>query len=280
MEARARELSIRRRATAYATVAPADSFFCGVTAAVLWELPLPLRVLRRSGRANASEDRPIDVAVHTPQRAARAAGVRGRELAPELVSLRTVGGLRVMSPATTWAYLAADLTVDELVIVGDAIVRIPREHGMLRGTPTDALGTIGQLESAMDAGRRRGIAKLREALPQIRVGSASPPETLIRLACVRAGLPEPVLDIDVFDAHGRGVGFTELGYPEHRILIEYEGDHHRLDREQWDRDIAKHAACVALGWTVIRLTARHVYPTTDAAVSRIRDALVRAGWGA
>lgn len=122
------------------------------------------------------------------------------------------------------------------------------------------------------------MAKLREALPQIRVGSASPPETELRLAVLRAGLPEPALDVDVLDEHGSVIGYTELAYPRWMILIEFEGDHHRTSRAQWDRDIEKHARCVALGWTVLRHTARHVRPTPIAAVTGIRDALLRAGW--
>ena len=122
------------------------------------------------------------------------------------------------------------------------------------------------------------MSKLRQAIPHIRVGSASPPETELRLALLRAGLPAPALDIDILDEHGSLIGYTELAYPHWMILIEFEGDHHRTSRTQWDRDIEKHAQCVALGWTVLRYTGRHVRPTAAPAVTGIRNALVRAGW--
>lgn len=275
-EARLLRAELLRNARAYATVASPHAFLWGPSAATEWTLPLPLRTLRRidePGRA-----RMLDVAVAAPHRAPRAAGVAGRQFAPRLISVTTHDGLRVTSPATTWAQLAPELSVDELIVLGDAIVAIPRVRGTIRGAPGSGLATIAQLETALKAGRRRGAAKLRDALPQIRVGSASPPETLLRLALVRTGLPEPVLDYDVLTPDGRAIGYTELAYPAHGILIEYEGDHHRVDRAQWNRDIEKHAACVALGWDVLRLTSEHVYPRTDAAVRRIRDALARAGW--
>ncbi len=223
-------------------------------------------------------DRSLDVAVSLPQRGPRIAGIRTHRLAPKLVHVRTRDGLRVASPATTWAQLAEVLTVDELIVAGDAIVHEPRLRGGMRGEPGTGLATLAQLRAATEAGRRIGVAKLREAVPQITIGSASPPETALRLALLRAGLPAPSLDIDILGDHGELIGYTELGYPRWRILIEFEGDHHRISRTQWDRDIEKHARCVALGWTVLRYTARHLYPTPDPAVDGIRSALVRAGW--
>lgn len=287
---------ILRRARAYATIAPPHALFTRVTAAIAWGLPLPLRVLRRfaamrspatdpEGRrtprpdaTTAREPRELDVGVPVPHRASKASGIRGHQLKIAPGDVRSANGLTVTSPAMTWALLAPELSVDELIELGDAIVRIPRAMGMRRGDPASALASIADLEATTAGGRRHGATKLREALPQIRVGSASPPETRVRLACVRAGLPEPALDVDVFDAEGHAIGYTELAYIDERILIEYEGDHHRTDRAQWYRDIEKHAAAVAAGWNVIRLTAKDAYPSTDPAVAKIRAALLREGW--
>ncbi|MCC2031406.1 hypothetical protein [Microbacterium allomyrinae] len=282
-EARERRSDIARRARAYASKATSHAFFIGVTAAVLWRLPLPLRVLRparaREGeRADAAASRDIDVAVHAPHRAPRGRSVHGRRLSSAAAPVRESDGLRLSSPAAVWAELATVLSIDELIALGDAVVHVPRVRGMTRGAPDSGLGTAKQLEASMNTGRRPGVAKLRAALPQIRVGVASPAETEVRLAVLRAGLPEPELDYDVYDADGRPIGYTELAYPRWRILIEREGDHHRTDRRQWYRDIEKHAACAAAGWTVIRLTSRHMHPTSASAVTLIRDALVRAGW--
>lgn len=272
-------------AHAYGTVMSEEAFFCHVTAAAIWGLPLPVRALRpESPRGSGSSptgtrgERSIDVGVRLPERGPRVSGVRTHRLAAELLSVREVGGLRVTSPATTWAQLAQELTVDELIIVGDAIVHQPRGRNAVKGAHGSGLATLDQLAAAATAGRRTGVAKLRQALPHIRIGSMSPPETHLRLAAARGGLPEPLLDFDVLDQWGTLIGFTELAYPQWMILIEFEGDHHRVSRAQWDRDIEKYARCVELGWNVLRFTGRHVYPTPEPAVARIRAALVRAGW--
>lgn len=282
VEAAALRAEITRRARAYATIASVYAFFSHVTAAVLWGLPLPIRVLRSArGTDGSSRVRDLDVSVVAPHRAPRMPGVRGRQLSPALTAVRTHNGLRLSSPAATWAALASELTIDELVELGDAIVHIPRvpmNGQMVRGVERSGLATVAQLTAALGAGRRIGIAKLREALPLIRVGSASPPETRLRLACMRRGLPEPELDYDVIGPDGGMIGYTELAHERFSILIEYEGDHHRTDREQWNRDIEKHAACVAAGWTVLRLTSGHMRQDAEPAVGRIREALLRAGW--
>lgn len=275
-EARRLCVEIVRHARGFATTARDDWFFSHVTAAVVWGLPLPIRLLRSV--LGGDTPRGIDVAAPTPRRAPRAAGVRGHALLPTLTAVVSHAGLRVASPATTWAQLAPLLSVDELIEVGDAIVRIPRRRGMQRGEPRDALASPTQLAACLHAGRREGAARLRAALPQIRVGSASVGETRVRLACARAGLPEPALDHDVFARDGRPIGFTELAYPQWWLLIEYEGDHHRTDRAQWDRDIEKHAECAEAGWDTTRLTARHLRNGGAPAVRRIREALIRAGW--
>ena len=279
------------RAAAYARFAPSHFFYSHVLAGVIWGVPLPLRVLMRDSRPwhvartirsfdadhilrNVSD---LDVSTLSPHRAPRGTGVRGRQLAPAVTSLRIHGGLRVVSPATMWAQLGSVLSVDELIAIGDAVVHEPR-NGVIRGPSDSGLGTLAQLDAAMNVGRRPGASRLREARTQIRVGSASDGETDLRLAVVRAGLPEPTLDIDVTDANGRVIGFTELAYPAFRLLLEYEGDHHRTDRAQWNRDIEKRAQCAAAGWTVVQITAQQLYPRPDAAVRNVRDALLRAGW--
>ncbi|MFT3798692.1 hypothetical protein [Microbacterium sp.] len=270
-EARILRAEIQLLARALSTVWGDGWFLSHTTAAVLWELPLPIRLLRRCVEN-------LDVAVRGARRAPRGRGIRGHQLAPELVNVRGRDGLAMASPASVWAQLAPDLSIGELIELGDAIVYIPRRRGMERGDEGDALGTIDQLTAAMDAGRRTGAARLRAALPHICVGAASPGETRIRLGVLAAGLPRPELDYDVVARDGSGIGFTELAHPKFRLLHEYEGDQHRLDRRQWNRDIEKHAACVAEGWDVTRLTAAHAYPTTAPAVAKIRGALVRAGW--
>lgn len=260
---RAQQAAVEQAVRAYLLVMPAHAFICGRTAAILWGAPLA-----------AGPD--IDVGVLAPARAIRRAGVRGRKLAPHLVGV-VDGGCRISSPASTWAMLGAELGIRDLVRVGDAFVRVPRDaSGMPR--PADRLATIDQLGGAASAGRRVGAAKLARALQLIRVGAMSPLETDMRLELREARLPEPVLDVEIRGERGALLGIADAAYLDERVLIEVEGDHHRTDRAQWNRDIEKHRAYVAAGWDVVRLTGWHIRSDRPRAPALVRDALVRRGW--
>ena len=60
----------------------------------------------------------------------------------------------------------------------------------------------------------------------------------MRLTVIDAGLPQPEVNYDVIEA-GRWLGQVDLAYPELRIAIEYEGEHHLTDPLQWAEDIAR-----------------------------------------
>lgn len=257
---RAVEREVLHLARAYRLIMPPHAFFAGRTAAVLYGAPV----------AHGSD---LDVAVHSPARAVRRRGIHGVKVAPHLASVREHRGLRVSSPASTWAMLGTTVTARELVIVGDALVRVPRDD---RGMPTVALTTIEELARAVSAGPRPGVARLRGVLDQIRVGSSSPLETEYRLDAAARGLPEAELDVEIMGPDGRRAGITEVVYRRYRVLVEVEGDHHRTSRAQWNRDIEKYAAYAAAGWEVVRLTGLHVRSGRAPAI--VAGALRRHGW--
>jgi hypothetical protein len=209
-------------------------FFSHVTAAIMWGIPLPYAAVR---------DTRVHVSVMAPHRASKRAAVAAHQARPRLVTVRRhpETGLRVSSPASTWAGLATVRRHPyDLVAVADAIVHVPRMPGGFAspaGEREEPLATIDDLVACVGAGRRAGIGALRAVLPLVRTGAASRPETWTRLTIVDGGLPEPVLDYDVFDEHGSFVACVDLAYPQLRIAIEYDGGQHRTDARQWARDI-------------------------------------------
>src|SRR5690606_17891800 len=120
---RATQSRVRRDARAYAVVMPDHAFFSGRTAAILQALP-------------AAPGPGLDVAVIAPARAPRVRDVRARTLSAGYARVRTKDGLRVASPASAWAMLGTELSERELVRLGDAILRIPRDE---RGRPRPEL---------------------------------------------------------------------------------------------------------------------------------------------
>jgi len=264
----ARDRAVRdavvRDARAYLQVMADHAFFSGRTAAVIHGLPV----------THGAE---LEVAVFAPRRAPRRAGIRGRKVAPDFAHVVTVDGMRVADPASCWAMLGSTLGERDLIRLGDAIVRIPRGPGG-RPQPERQLATLAELRVAASVPGRPGRARLLRALARIRVGSMSPLETDARLEEVDAGLPEPELDVEIRDRSGHLVGIADQCFAEYHVLVEVEGDHHRTDRAQWQRDIEKVAAYTGEGYETVRLVAAQVRTHPGRGVALIRDALMRGGW--
>ncbi len=258
---RAREAVIER-ALHYAVIMHPHQFFSHATAAILWDLWLPFSLVR--------DQAVLDVGVCAPMRHPRRVGVAGHQTPRRFVEVVThpVLGVRIASPATTWAQLGAVLhDLYDLVAAGDSAVREP----MFEGDPP-ALATLTQLTRAVRVGRRAGIGALRLALPRVRTRSASRPETRCRLLLADAGMPEPHANWNVADEHGRFVACVDLAYPELKIAIEYEGQHHRENSAQWTKDIGRYERLAAHGWIVIRVTKDALFSDPQSIVHRVRGA--------
>ncbi len=67
-----------------------------------------------------------------------------------------------------------------------------------------------------------------------------------------------------------------MGWPELMVAVEYDGDHHRKDRTQFVKDIARLRMLEALGWRVIRVIAED---SPHDWLARVADALHAAGCG-
>lgn len=214
-------------------------------------------------------ERSLDIGVLAPSRAARGRGVLGHTITPGLGTVRTdpASGLRLTSPATTWAMMGALLDRDDLVAVGDAFVRVA-----MRSDDPPALATVAELAAALQAGRRHGADALREALPLIRTRSRSRQETRLRLRLVGTGFPEPELNWP-FVQGGLIVALLDLAYPEWMLALEYEGEHHLTDPEQWAADIRRHDMLVDAGWRVIRVTKTDLATGWRALAARVSAAI-------
>lgn len=255
--------AIRENAACFATRMADHEFFSHVTSAALWELPLPPRAVRQTS---------VDVGVLAPRRPPRGRGVDGHQLRPSLVKVveHPDCRLRLLDAASTWASLAASLHPYDLVALGDAIVRDWRLP-----VGCSPLATVAELEALVCAGRRVGVGALRAALPRIRTRSASRTETWLRLTLVDGALPEPELNAPVQLGVHREVAL-DLAYRRERVGIEYEGDHHRVDADQWHADLERYELLADAGWRIIRVTRHDLFATTRALIARVRAALAAA----
>ncbi|MDP9998191.1 MULTISPECIES: endonuclease domain-containing protein [Pseudarthrobacter] len=198
-------------------------------------------------------------------------GHRGQFFADEIV---THNGLLITSRTRTWLDCSRKMSIEELTVVADHLLRIPRPDFEGRAEP---YATIEDLADMLDRHKGTpGIRKARLALEQARVGADSAPETRLRLALEYAGLPEPELNVPM--ELGAGVvRQPDLAYPEHRVAVEYEGEGHS-EAAQIVRDIAREEDFARAGWLPVRISKRHMKNEAQAAVAKIRTALLSRGW--
>lgn len=102
---------------------------------------------------------------------------------------------------------------------------------------------------------RRGIRQARNVLKYVDPGAESPRETWLRLLLIRGGLPAPATQIPIRNEYGVVVASVDMGWEELKIGAEYDGDHHRMDPRQFNKDIHRAEILNELGWIHIRVTA-------------------------
>lgn len=124
----------------------------------------------------------------------------------------------------------------------------------------DALGNAAAFsaeaveELAVSHRGARGLRQLRTALALHDGGAQSPRETWLRLLLIDAGFPKPRTQIPV-SVGGRVKYYLDMGWEDLKIAVEYDGDHHRTDRAQFNRDILRLEDLADLGWIIIRIAA-------------------------
>ena len=179
--------------------------------------------------------------------------------------------MRLSTRARTWLDLARTMPLNDLVCMGDQLIRIPRPKLEGRHAP---YATLDSLRTMLRRHRNlQGLVRARQALELMRVGADSGPETLMRLAMLDAGLPEPELQIALWDRPG--APSSDAGYRDRRIALQYDGAHH-LDEVQRHKDRWRDNAFAAAGWTVLVFTQDDCSDGFGRAVLRIKEALQHA----
>lgn len=249
----------------YVWSATADSPLLRLDAALLLAPPGAAASHRSAAAVLALPVPPSPLAsltVPSGSRRPRMEGLRVHQVR-DLPAPRMVSGRPVVEPTMAFLQLAEPSTglggVD-LVTAGDALVR----HWC----------GLEELQAAAHVRSNRG-RRARAALAYVRCDVDSAPETRLRLLLVLAGLPEPKVGHVVRDSAGGWIARPDLSYPDQRIAIEYEGEHHLIDARQWSQDIARQENMEELGWLVLRITARDLFVRPAVTVTRVLAALRR-----
>ena len=101
----------------------------------------------------------------------------------------------------------------------------------------------------------RGLRRLETTLELVNPGAQSPRESYLRLLLINAGLPQPQTQIPVLGLDGGAFAYLDMGWPDLMVAVEYDGDHHRVDRFQYVKDIRRLEALERMGWLVVRVVA-------------------------
>jgi hypothetical protein len=238
------ELDHRLRCRGVALLLPRGAAVGGHSAAAWHGAPFagphdPVTVLRPS---DAEWKGPRGVRVHRTQ------------LRPDEVMV--VDGVPITSGRRTAWDVAALEPLGTAVAALDAMVRARSV-------------TLTELTEMADRGAGRwGVTKVRRAVPLVDPRAESAPESRVRVALVLAGFcPVPQFEVVV----GGRCRRLDLGWPEAKLALEYEGAHH-FEGPQIVLDDERYAGLVAAGWRIIRVSASDLRDL-DGVVARVRAAL-------
>ena len=158
---------------------------------------------------------------------------------------------------------------DEVLILHGRAVTTPERTAFDVGRRGSITSTVARLDAlanatgfkvddvARIASRHRGARGLRHletVLELVDGGAQSPKESQVRLWLIEAGFPRPQTQIPVFGPDGVPFAFLDLGWEEWMLGVEYEGEHHRINRFQFASDIHRLDKVEQL-WRVVRVTA-------------------------
>jgi hypothetical protein len=168
-------------------------------------------------------------------------------------------GIRVSSVTAMFRELSTQLTLVDLVVVGDHLVR------------------KGLVSPALLVKACRGSSRAAAAAAYVREGVDSPMETRLRMLIVLAGLPEPRVNLTIRDVDGEPIRRYDLSWPQVKVIVEYDGRHHIEREDQWESDLERREAIDDDEWRLLVVVARGVYSEPDRTVARIFRVLRKRG---
>lgn len=132
-----------------------------------------------------------------------------------------------VTPASAFIGVAATARLIDLIGIGDWLLH------------RQVMSTLELREIAHAHRWRPGAHQALAVASHLNARAASVPESETRAVVTFAGLPEPEVNVPIFDTPGSPI--TDLYFRKWRVALEYEGGHHLLDRHQIKRDAWRYA---------------------------------------
>src|SRR5450759_379009 len=115
---------------------------------------------------------------------------------------------------------------------------------------------------------RAGARRLR-FLAALAVPAESPMETRLRWLLFLRGLPRPDLQTNLYDSENRFAGRADLYYPAARLVLEYDGAHHR---DRLVEDNRRQNRLLNAGFGLLRFTAADIHNQPQVVEAQVQSA--------
>lgn len=175
--------------------------------------------------------------------------------------------VRAIHPFHVWAQMTTHLSFESLITLGDSIITsLAEDSNSASGSGNvdgNAPAEITRRNLASFIGEMPAFSGKRDCIAAAALTAAnvdSPMETKCRLAILAHGLPPCETGYIV-----PGMAFRsgapirlDMAWPQWKIAIEYDGDHHRTDKRQWRWDQEKRERLRSRGWIVAIATAANL----------------------
>lgn len=192
-------------------------------------------------------------------------GIKVRTYALSADDVCWVDDIRLTTPQRTAFDVGRLYMFDKSVPVLDALVRA-----------TD-IKVADVVALADDRPGVKGRRRLRAVLELVDGGAESPQESRLRLMLVRGGLPMPQTQIVFSDDLGNARIRVDMGWPEWKVGVEYDGEQHWTDARQRSWDIERLVIAESEGWIIVRVSAE-MMSRPSVVVERVATKLRQAGW--
>lgn len=214
------------------------------TSLALQSIELPI------GLKNPRSDNRETVVVKDANSRFRLSGIHEVTWRKPLDTICIDGNFTCTSPVCTWAMASTRLSLGELIVLGDAMMR--RDKTLKRASFPDFssyLSSMARWSREQKCRLFRGYENCCRAVRLMRENTDSTQETRTRLTLMRCHLPCPEINYP-FSARGRNL-FFDMAYPQYRVCIEYDGKFHS---EQWHDDVQRRQLIQDCGWKYIQVT--------------------------
>lgn len=220
--------------------------FSHITALMLLGVEIP-RLLPPSADPHPLALDKVHVDVRsTSQRSWRAPVVThlwSQPFSPVLVATR----LCVTSPLLTWAQMSTHVSLEELVVLGDSMMR---HNELLKRS------TFHEFEDFLaSTSNFQGRKKCVEALKYMSENTDSSQESRLRFLLRQRGFPQPISNYRVIDTEYSQSFLLDLAWPSAKVGSEYDGWYHE-EASQRNKDHFKRSRLGKMGWQIVPATSK------------------------